>query len=77
MGTKQQVTPSGLPEVPRGMDLLNRQGLNKGTAFTDEERGKLGLRGILPPHVESLEEQAVREDGVSLRTNDRSRAMRP
>jgi malate dehydrogenase (oxaloacetate-decarboxylating) len=42
------------------MDLLNREGLNKGTAFTEEERSKLGLHGLLPPHVESLEEQVVR-----------------
>jgi multidrug resistance efflux pump len=59
MGAKQQMTPSGFPEVPRGMDLLNRQGLNKGTAFTEEERTKLDLHGLLPPQVESLEEQTV------------------
>jgi malate dehydrogenase (oxaloacetate-decarboxylating) len=60
MGTKQQMQQSGLPDVPRGMDLLNRQGLNKGTAFTQEERSKLGLQGLLPPQIETLEEQVVR-----------------
>ena len=60
MGTKQQTQPSGLPDIPRGMDLLNCQGLNKGTAFTEQERTKLGLHGLLPPQVESLEEQTVR-----------------
>jgi malate dehydrogenase (oxaloacetate-decarboxylating) len=60
MATKQQITRSGLPDILRGMDLLNRQGLNKGTAFREEERSKLGLHGLLPPHVESLEEQVVR-----------------
>src|SRR5882672_3639133 len=47
-------------ELPRGMDLLNCQGLNKGTAFTDAERAALGLQGLLPPHVETLDEQSVR-----------------
>ena len=52
------------------MDLLNHQGLNKGTAFTEEERNKFGLHGLLPPHVESLEEQAVRAYGAYQRKDD-------
>ena len=55
MGTKPQITQSGFPVFPRGMDLLNHHELNKGTAFTEEERSKLGLHGLLPPHVESLD----------------------
>ena len=51
---------TGHGELPRGMDLLNHQGLNKGTAFTDAERAALGLQGLLPPHVETLDEQSVR-----------------
>lgn len=41
-----------------GYDLLNDPFLNKGTAFTDEERKEYGLVGLLPPRVQSLEEQA-------------------
>ncbi|MDT9556004.1 malolactic enzyme [Streptococcus mutans] len=39
-------------------DILNDPFLNKGTAFTMEERKKFGLIGLLPPHVQTLEEQA-------------------
>jgi hypothetical protein len=42
------------------MDLLNQQLLNKGTAFTDKERTECGLDGLLPPHMETLDEQVVR-----------------
>jgi malate dehydrogenase (oxaloacetate-decarboxylating) len=42
-------------------DLLLRCPLtNKGTAFTRAERAELGLGGLLPPRVESLETQAAR-----------------
>jgi malate dehydrogenase (oxaloacetate-decarboxylating) len=61
MATQQQpIEGSSLPDFPGGMDLLNRQGLNKGTAFTEEERSKLGLHGLLPPYIESLDEQVAR-----------------
>jgi malate dehydrogenase (oxaloacetate-decarboxylating) len=70
MATKQQVMQSGFPDVTRGMDLLNRQALNKGTAFTEEERSKMGLHGLLPPQVESLEEQVVRAYEAYKRKDD-------
>ena len=70
MATRQQTAQSDFPDVPRGMDLLNRQGLNKGTAFTEEERTKFGLDGLLPPHVESLEEQVVRAYEAYKRKDD-------
>lgn len=57
---QRSIGKSGFPEALRGMALLNHQELNKGTAFTEEERSKLGLHGLLPPQVESLEEQVVR-----------------
>lgn len=41
-----------------GYELLNDPFLNKGTAFTEEERKKYGLTGILPPAVQTLEQQA-------------------
>jgi len=39
-----------------GTEVLNRPTLNKGTAFTEEERSFLGLHRLLPPHVETLDE---------------------
>lgn len=70
MATTQQMTQSGLPDAPRGMDLLDCPGLNKGTAFTEEERSTFGLHGLLPPHVESLEEQVVRAYEAYQRKDD-------
>lgn len=49
------------PEVvTTGWELLDHPILNKGTAFTEEERLNLGLHGLLPPHVETLKEQLER-----------------
>jgi len=44
----------------RGHQLLENPLLNKGTAFTNAERDAFGLHGLLPDHVETLEEQMVR-----------------
>ena len=41
-------------------DLINQPRLNKGTAFTEEERDLFHLHGLLPPHIGTLEEQAAR-----------------
>ncbi|MFQ6607119.1 MAG: NAD-dependent malic enzyme [Fidelibacterota bacterium] len=43
-----------------GIDLLHDPTLNKGTAFTEEEREKLALRGLLPPRIFSQKEQEKR-----------------
>jgi len=43
-----------------GQLLLDNPLLNKGTAFTDEERREFGLLGLLPPHVSTVEEQLER-----------------
>ncbi|GII32700.1 NAD-dependent malic enzyme [Planotetraspora mira] len=44
----------------RGLEVLRDPLLNKGTAFTEEERAELGLEGLVPPAVETLDEQARR-----------------
>ena len=49
--------PSGLEELPRGIDLLHDPALNKGTAFTAVERKALGLEGLLPPIISSQQQQ--------------------
>ncbi|WP_413111725.1 NAD-dependent malic enzyme [Thaumasiovibrio sp. DFM-14] len=43
-----------------GTDLLNDRTLNKSTAFTYEERKAFGLNGLLPPRVQSFEDQVNR-----------------
>jgi malate dehydrogenase (oxaloacetate-decarboxylating)(NADP+) len=46
--------------LPRGVELLHDPLLNKGTAFTAAEREALGLRGLLPPGLQTLEHQVRR-----------------
>jgi len=43
-----------------GHELLNRAMLNKGTAFTEDERDAFKLHGLLPPHIGSIEDQTER-----------------
>lgn len=43
-----------------GTDLLLNPRLNKGTAFSEEERDAFGLHGLLPPHIGTLEDQRAR-----------------
>jgi len=47
-------------KFPTGVDLLHDPVWNKGTAFTEEERDALDLRGLLPPHVCTQDEQVQR-----------------
>ncbi len=55
--TEQEKT---FPVTKRGKELINDPLLNKGTCFTLEERKQLGLTGLLPPRVFTLEEQLLR-----------------
>jgi malate dehydrogenase (oxaloacetate-decarboxylating) len=58
----------------RGMDLLNNPALNKGTAFSRDERESFGLQGLLPPVIESLDDQCIRAyQAFSLKTSDLER----
>ncbi|MEI8348148.1 MAG: NAD-dependent malic enzyme, partial [Pseudomonadota bacterium] len=47
-------------KIPHGYDLIHHPFYNKGTAFTAAERDALGLRGLLPPKIQSQDDQVVR-----------------
>jgi malate dehydrogenase (oxaloacetate-decarboxylating)(NADP+) len=47
-------------QAAHGVDVLRDPAINKGTAFTDAERDALGLHGLLPPNVSTLEAQVGR-----------------
>jgi malate dehydrogenase (oxaloacetate-decarboxylating) len=53
-------SPAFIETSLSGYDLINQPMLNKGTAFTDEERDIFGLHGLLPPHVGVIEDQIKR-----------------
>jgi malate dehydrogenase (oxaloacetate-decarboxylating) len=58
----------------RGRDLINQPLLNKGTAFTDQERDAFSLRGLLPARVMTIEEQVALElEHVRRKTDDLER----
>src|SRR5215469_5577452 len=63
-------SPAGL----RGVELLDTPIWNKGTAFDEAERAAFGLRGLLPPHIESLEQQSARAyEAFQAKTTDLER----
>jgi malate dehydrogenase (oxaloacetate-decarboxylating)(NADP+) len=49
-----------MARLPFGVAVLRDPTFNKGTAFTDAERDALGIRGLLSPHVATIEQQLVR-----------------
>ena len=53
-----------------GKDLMSDPTLNKGTAFTEEERTEFNLHGLLPPVLETLEQQCVRAYEAYKRKDD-------
>jgi len=59
---KRAAKPSTYTDLPHGMALLRDPLLNKGTAFTEQERDALGLRGLLPAHVLSMQAGRARDD---------------
>ena len=54
------ITPGAIATALRGADLLNDPLLNKGTAFSRQERRELGLEALLPWQVETIEQQVQR-----------------
>lgn len=58
--TQLGLSATGERNLPTGFELLTDALLNKGTAFTHEERARYGLLGLLPPRVFSIEEQEAR-----------------
>ena len=57
---KSKTSRSNRALPAKGVDWLHNPIFNKGTAFTDAERDALGLRGLLPPHVQTMDEQVQR-----------------
>ena len=54
------ILPNGGLNLPTGVSLLKDSLRNKGTAFRAEERIALGLRGLLPPRIFTMEQQVER-----------------
>ena len=64
MNALEQVgTPSGTRVFPRGVALLRDPLLNKGTAFSEQERDSLGLRGLLPANLLTLAAAGTARNG--------------
>ena len=53
-----------------GQSLLENPIFNKGSAFSEKERDLYGLRGLLPPHIDTIEEQVARAYGAFLEAQD-------
>lgn len=63
-----------VPDGLRGMNLIDTPLWNKGTAFNDSERVAFALQGLLPPRVESIQEQSARAyEAYKAKTTDLER----
>ena len=60
MTKRRKTVRTSTTGLPTGASLLHSPSLNKGTAFTREERDTLALRGLLPPKIHSQDEQVAR-----------------
>ena len=65
MSALEQIQTRPAADFPRGMALLRDPLLNKGTAFSERERDCLGLRGLLPANLLSMQQQAERIRKIS------------
>src|SRR5438093_8404959 len=71
---RKNSTPPARGARAAGAEVLNRPLNNRGTAFTEDERSDLGLQGLLPPHVETLDEQVTRAyEAYTRKTDDLER----
>ena len=70
MMTIDRQASSGPPSGLRGRSLLENPMYNKGSAFTEVERDAYGLRGLLPPHIDTIEEQVIRAYNAFVEAKD-------
>ena len=66
----RDITAWGSHDYPTGAALLQEPLFNKGTAYTHSERAALGIQGLLPPRIFTIEDQLKRVRGNLARKSD-------